>query len=159
MEKIAFGGGCHWCTEAIFQNIKGVFQVEQGFVSSYGAAKEFSEAVIVHFDPAITGMQTLIKIHLHTHASSSNHSMRNKYRSAIYAFSKTQENEAGKILWVLRKEFKEELITEVLAFRKFKRSDESYCDYYQNGPEKPFCKRFIEPKIEFLKLNFPKNLK
>jgi len=49
-KKIAFGGGCHWCTEAVFQQILGVIKVEQGYVASTGQYSDYSEAVIVHWD-------------------------------------------------------------------------------------------------------------
>ena len=84
--KIAFGGGCHWCTEAVFQSLKGVEKVEQGFITSYDQNNTFSEAVIVDFNTEKIDLKTLVEIHLHTHKSTSNHSMRKKYRSAIYVF-------------------------------------------------------------------------
>ena len=67
--KIALGGGCHWCTEAVFQSLKGVEKVNQGYVASTGENNWFSEAVIVHFNDEIITLKTLIEIHLHTHKS------------------------------------------------------------------------------------------
>jgi peptide-methionine (S)-S-oxide reductase len=52
IEKIGLGGGCHWCTEAVFQALKGVEKVEQGWISAVDA-EEYSEAVVLHFDPKI----------------------------------------------------------------------------------------------------------
>ena len=86
IDKVAFGGGCHWCTEAVFQALAGVEQVEQGFVKSRPPHDCFSEAVVVHFNAQIIPVKTLIEIHLRTHASSSAHTMRGKYRSAVYSF-------------------------------------------------------------------------
>ena len=60
--KIALGGGCHWCTEAVFQSLIGVHKVEQGFVASTDENTSFSEAVIVHFSPEAISLQTLIEI-------------------------------------------------------------------------------------------------
>ena len=51
LDKIGLGGGCHWCTEAVFQSLKGVHLVEQGYIASEGIAASFSEAVIVHYNP------------------------------------------------------------------------------------------------------------
>ena len=95
--KIGLGGGCHWCTEAVFQSLLGVSKVKQGWI----AAKEvesFSEAIIVYFNDAVLPLEILISIHLHTHSCTSDHSMREKYRSAVYVFSKTQKEEVEAIL-------------------------------------------------------------
>jgi peptide-methionine (S)-S-oxide reductase len=148
--KIALGGGCHWCTEAVFQALKGVINVEQGFVASEGDHSAFSEAVIVHFNTDVITLNTLIKIHLLTHKSTSNHSMRTKYRSAIYAFSNDQNIEAETILNAFQSEFENKLITKVYSFSKFKPSREAIQNYYLKNRKKPFCERFINPKFKLL---------
>mgnify|MGYP000622135186 CR=1 FL=1 len=113
LTKIAFGGGCHWCTEAVFQSLLGVENVEQGFVASVDANASFSEAVIVHYNEAKIPLSVLVEIHLHTHKSTSNHSMRTKYRSAIYTFSDEQKAEAQQILESFQNEFEHKLITKL----------------------------------------------
>ena len=156
--KIALGGGCHWCTEAVFQALKGVVKVEQGYVASVDANTSFSEAVIIHFNEDVIALPVLIEIHLYTHKSTSNHSMRDKYRSAIYYFSEVQEKEAIDVLNNVKKTFEEEIITEVLPFSEFKASREAIQNYYKKNPEKPFCKQFINPKLELLVNKFSKYL-
>ncbi|WP_179336708.1 peptide-methionine (S)-S-oxide reductase [Winogradskyella ludwigii] len=166
--KIAFGGGCHWCTEAVFQSLNGVTKVAQGFVASTNENSSFSEAVIVHYNTDIISLQTLIEIHLHTHKSTSAHSMREKYRSAIYSFSDEQNLEAETLLNNFQPKFEHQLITKVYPFSKFKASREAIQNYYQKNPKKPFCERFINPKLRLLLSDFsnhinsdfiPKNLK
>ena len=129
--KIALGGGCHWCTEAVFQALKGVAKVEQGFVASTNENNPFSEAVIVHYNTEDISLQTLVEIHLHTHKSTSNHSMREKYRSAVYVFSDEQKTEAENILNSFQPQFKNKLITKVYPFSEFKASHEAIQNYYQ----------------------------
>src|SRR6195952_1575905 len=90
MDKIGFGGSCHWCTEAVFQSLRGVAEVKQGWIASDGGAEDFSEAVIVGFDPAVISLDTLVEVHLHSHSCTSLHSMRAKYRSAVYTFEEGQ---------------------------------------------------------------------
>jgi len=132
MQRIAFGGGCHWCTEAIFQQLVGVSQVEQGWVSSTHAdATSPSEAVIVHFDPACISLDTLTEIHLFTHNATSNHSFREKYRSAVYTFTESQYQEAQTILTKKQKLFEKTLVTKVYPFGKFRLNDEQYLNYYK----------------------------
>ena len=152
--KIALGGGCHWCTEAVFQALKGVEKVEQGFVASTDENNSFSEAVIIHFNTEEISLKLLIEIHLYTHKSTSAHSMRAKYRSAVYYFSDEQKTEAESILIKLQPEFKNNLITKVYPFSEFKASRDAIQNYYQKNPEKPFCERFINPKLKLLQDKF-----
>ena len=152
--KIALGGGCHWCTEAVFQALKGVSEVKQGYVASTGLNNDFSEAVIVCFDEEIIPLAVLIEIHLHTHKSSANHSFRTKYRSAVYYFSKEQGQKAQHTITGLQPQFPQQLITQVLPFSEFKASRDSLLNYYHTDPEKPFCKRYIHPKLTLLKEQF-----
>ena len=154
MDKIALGGGCHWCTEAIFQSVSGVRQVEQGYVASVEKNQTFSEAVIVHFDRQQIPFEVLIEIHLHTHRSTANHSMRYKYRSAIYTFSEKQRVEAEEILNNLQFNFAVPLVTQVLPFSAFKPSRKQIMNYYYSNPQKPFCKTFINPKLKILLQKF-----
>lgn len=158
MNKIAYGGGCHWCTEAVFQSLKGVEKVEQGYVSSTGENNTFSEAVIVHFSADKISLETLIKVHLYTHKSTSNHSMRKKYRSAIYTFSKTQRDKANTIIANLQSEFDNKLVTSVYPFNDFKASRETIQNYYQKNLQKPFCEKFINPKLRLLLSRFSKHV-
>ena len=155
IQKIGLGGGCHWCTEAVFQAVEGVVKVEQGYIASDPPADSLSEAVIVHYLPKKVNLEQLLEIHLHTHNSTSNHSFRKKYRSAVYCFTLEDEEEVSRILWLLQKQFNEPLVTEVLKFKKFEASREEIQDYYNKNPQAPFCKRYIEPKLEILKKNFP----
>ena len=152
--KIAFGGGCHWCTEAVFQSLKGVYNVEQGFIASTENNSSFSEAVILQFDSDIISLQVLIEIHLRTHKSTSAHSMRDKYRSAIYYFSEAQKVEVETLLKAFQLEFGNQLITKAYPFSEFKASREAIQNYYQKNPEKPFCERFINPKLRLLLKDF-----
>ncbi len=159
LEKIALGGGCHWCTEAVFQSLIGVAEVEQGYVASIADHSSFSEAVIVHFNSEVIALKQLIEIHLHTHKSISMHSMRGKYRSAVYTFSEIQKEKAESIIDDFQPEFKNKLITKVYSFNSFKASREQLHNYYLKDPQKPFCKTFIAPKLKMLLKQFSENLR
>jgi peptide-methionine (S)-S-oxide reductase len=150
LTKIAFGGGCHWCTEAVFQSLKGVEKVDQGWISSTEKNNAFSEAVIVHFNVQQIDLKTLIEIHLLTHKSTSNHSMRKKYRSAVYYFSQDQKKEVFKLIEKIQSNFENKIITKTLGFKGFKPSTEEFRNYYQTNPDKPFCKNYINPKLKLL---------
>lgn len=153
-EKIGLGGGCHWCTEAVFQSLRGVEKVEQGFIASTDKNHTFSEAVIVHFEAATISMKDLIEIHLLTHESTSDHSMRQKYRSAVYTFSEDQLQETKEQLIRLQSDFERPLITDALPFNRFRPSEAQFTDYYYKNPQKPFCQNYIQPKLELLLKRF-----
>ncbi len=152
--KVGLGGSCHWCTEAIFQSLKGVLHVSQGWIASDDHPARFSEAVVVEFDAVRISLPTLIEIHLHTHSCTSNHAMRSKYRSAIYTFSDEQFSCANQAIDKLQTDFDQSIITEVIPFGRFKLNDEKYLGYYSKDPDKPFCKTFIKPKLKILLTRF-----
>jgi len=154
LERIGFGGGCHWCTEAIFQALRGVHQVEQGFIRSIPPQQSWSEAVIVQFDTAVIDLPTLIEVHVRTHSATSNHSMRRKYRSAVYTFSGEQAADAHFALKRLQRDFEAPIVTRVLAFEDFRPSDARFQSYYVTNPERPFCKTYIEPKLADIRRRF-----
>lgn len=152
--RVGLGGGCHWCTEAVFQSLRGVERVEQGFIRSMTPQDAWSEAVIVHFDPAIIDLDTLIEVHVRTHAATKRHSMRHKYRSAVYAFDDDQAQAARQAMARLQTEFDHRLITQVLPFAGFRASDERYQDYYRKHSGSVFCQRYIDPKLDRIRRDF-----
>ncbi|MFK7031019.1 aldo/keto reductase [Flavobacterium oreochromis] len=156
LEKIGFGGSCHWCTEAIFQSLKGVEKVKQGWIRSKNQNQNFSEAIVLYYDPKLISLPLLIEIHLHTHSCTSNHSMREKYRSAIYYFNKNDKEYALNTIKQLQKDFQDKIITQVLPFLEFKLNVQEQLNYYHSNPEKPFCENIINPKLRYLIKNFSK---
>jgi len=154
VNKIGLGGGCHWCTEAVFASFVGIGNVQQGWINSTPPHDAFSEAVIVDYEEEATSLRDLIHIHLLTHAATSNHSMRAKYRSAIYYFTEKDKLEIELILQALQTEFDQPLITLVLRFKDFKPSLPEHINYYYSNPDKPFCQLYIDPKLQMLREKF-----
>ena len=153
IKKVGFGGGCHWCTEAYFQSLKGVEFVEQGWANSEFPENNFSEAVIVHYNPAIIPLEVLIALHLHTHSSTKDHAFRKKYRSAVYVFDGSIDD-YQKIISDNQKDFQEEIITKAIIFSQFKLNIESQLDYYTKNKDSVFCQRYISPKLEMIQKEF-----
>ena len=154
LSKIGFGGGCHWCTEAVFQSLEGVHSVEQGWIASDGEAFTFSEAVIVRYNSNRIPLNILLEVHLHTHKSTSEHSMRKKYRSAVYFFNNDDQKVIKSIIKTLQPRFENKLVTQILPFKGFKPSGDNFKDYYYKNPQKPFCETFINPKLNVLLYKF-----
>lgn len=158
MDKIGFGGGCHWCTEAIFQALKGVDHVEQGWIASTSPFDSYSEGVIVHYNDDLH-LETLIEVHLLTHSSASVHSMRYKYRSAIYYFNDAEKDVIESIVKKLALKNETNYITQALSFAGFKLNTESQLNYYKNNSQGPFCKMYIDPKLTFIRNKFGRQMR
>ena len=146
--KLGLGGGCHWCTEAVFASLSGVKSVKQGWISSTAPNESFSEAVLIEFNEAEISLKELIEIHLNTHSSTENHSMREKYRSAVYVMNTKDSQQVSDVLIDLQVNFELPLVTKVLTFKAFKINQQDYLDYYNKNPDKPFCQTYIKPKLE-----------
>ena len=140
IQTIGFGGSCHWCTEAIFQSLIGVEKVGQGWMSSKSPNETLSEAVVVNFNPNQISLETLVEIHLLTHSCTSEHSMRSKYRSAIYYFDVGQKEKAILAIDQLQKDFQDQIITRVLEFGTFQLNQETFLNYFKKNPENHFAR-------------------
>lgn len=154
LQTIGFGGGCHWCTEAVFQALTGVVKTQQGWIASEQPEEHFSEAVIVSYDANHISLNDLILAHLHTHSSTSKHSMRKKYRSAVYYFESADAEQARQAIASAQMLFEDKIITLVLPFKAFKASPEKYQNYYKKNSDRPFCKAYITPKFKTLMNKF-----
>jgi peptide-methionine (S)-S-oxide reductase len=159
LQKIGFGGGCHWCTEAVFASLRGVIRVEQGFIGSDAPDDEFSEGVLLTFQPEKISLGSLIEIHLRTHSSTSNHAMRQKYRSAVYVMDEAQAEAARRVLAEVEPSFDAPLVTRVLPFRTFNASEERFQRYAEKNAGGPFCTTYIDPKLALLRKQFSSLLK
>jgi peptide-methionine (S)-S-oxide reductase len=150
IKKAGFGGGCHWCTEAVFSSLRGVQAVAQGWIASDGENTSFSEGVIVDYDTNIISLEVLIAVHLYTHSSTAGHSMRDKYRSAVYTFTDKDMTFAKGAIEKLQPEFDKPVITQVLRHINFKLNREESLNYYYSDVERPFCENYINPKLKLL---------
>ncbi|PKP63377.1 peptide-methionine (S)-S-oxide reductase [Novosphingobium sp.] len=152
--ETGFGGGCHWCTEAVFQSLRGIVRVRQGFIAADPPYDGFSEAVAVAWDPVRISLEDLVAVHLATHASTSMHKMRGKYRSAIYVHEPATAIAVRAAIERLGHETGSAFVTEVLPFRAFRESDPRFRDYYLRNRAGPFCESYIEPKLALLRQRF-----
>jgi peptide-methionine (S)-S-oxide reductase len=154
VQKIGLGGGCHWCTEAVFAALRGVIRVEQGFIRADAPDDNFSEAVVLTLQPNEISLGSLIEIHVRTHSSTSNHAMRQKYRSAVYVMDEVQAEAARRILTELGPAFDAPLVTRILPFRAFSGSEARFQRYAEKNAGGPFCTTYIDPKLALLRKEF-----
>lgn len=151
---IGLGGGCHWCTEAVIAALRGTEAVEQGFIAAAPPDDGFCEAVRVTFDERVLPLASLIEVHLRTHASQSDHSMRGRYRSAVYAVDDAMAERCRDALHALGPRFDAPLVTRVLRLAAFRLNDERYLRYREKRPDAPFCRTHIDPKLDLLERQY-----
>ncbi len=174
-EMAIFGGGCFWCTEAVFSRLKGVTKVTPG----YGGGKAdqptyeqvsagdtgHAEVIKIEFDPDQINYRDLLEIFWHTHdpttANRQGADIGSQYRSLILYTSPSQKDQAEKMKLALEKsgEFKKPLVTEIKALEHFYTAEDYHQKYYDNHRESPYCQLIIDPKLAKLEAQFSAKLK
>ena len=165
---IVLGGGCFWCTDAVFSQVRGVRAVECGYANGHLPQPRYeqvctgktghAEVVRVQFDPQAITLRELLLIFFATHDPTTRNRQGNdegpQYRSAIYTFEDSQLREAELAIARFAEESGKKVHTLVLPLRGFRESDERYQNYYRTDPSRPFCRRYIDPKLDFIRRHF-----
>lgn len=167
MTEIAtLAGGCFWCTEAIFQRLKGVSSVKPGYAGgqvrhpSYEQVCEgntgHAESIQIEFDPAQISFADLLDIFWHTHNPTTINQQGNdvgpQYRSVIFYHDEKQKQIAEKSKSELAKSgtFQQSIVTEITPFTNFYEAENYHHDYYQKHQTASYCDFVITPKIQAL---------
>lgn len=167
-----FGGGCFWCTEAIFAELWGVISVLSGYAGGTmpdptyeqvcGGDTGHAEVIKVEFDPEQISYDDLLTVFFATHDPTTLNKQGNdigtQYRSIILYTSEAQKEEAGKFIEELNKEGKQ-VVTELKPLDKFYPAEEYHRRYFKKNPAKAYCQAVISPKLEKLRQKFEKLLK
>ncbi len=175
LENATFGGGCFWCTEAIFRRLKGVASVTSGYsggkrpLPSYSQVTTGStghaESVSILFDPKIISFDRLLDVFWATHNPTTKNQQGNdvgtQYRSVIFYHNERQRGEALASMKRLEKEqiYKDHVVTEIVPFTEFYPAEEYHQSYYDSNPEYPYCNIIISPKITKLLEKFGTDVK
>jgi peptide-methionine (S)-S-oxide reductase len=162
-EFATLGGGCFWCLEAIFQNLKGVEKVESGYAGGQAANPTYeqvcsgttghAEVVQVSFDPGVISYKDLLDvffvIHDPTTQNRQGHDVGTQYRSAIFAHSPEQQQVAQQVIKELNdaRLWDGTIVTEVAPLKEFYRAEAYHQNYYRNNPMQPYCLAVIAPKV------------
>lgn len=170
-----FGGGCFWCTEAIFSQLKGVEKVESGY--SGGELKNPSykdictgltghaEVIHITYQPALIEFVDLLEVFFATHDPTTLNrqgaDIGTQYRSVIFYHNQEQKLKSEFIIQELNKQsaFDDPIVTEVSAFEAFYPAEEYHQDYYSNNKNQPYCRAVVGPKVEKFKKAFADILK
>ncbi|KOH45837.1 peptide methionine sulfoxide reductase [Sunxiuqinia dokdonensis] len=175
MEIATFGGGCFWCTEAVFKELKGVESVTSGYSGGHvinPAYREVTsgktghaEVIEIEFDPAVISFQELLEvfwaIHDPTTLNRQGADVGPQYRSVIFYHNEAQKEIAEKIKQKLNDEkvFDKPVVTEITPWENFYRAENYHQDYYENNPNQGYCQFVIVPKLDKFRKIFQDKLK
>ena len=163
-----FGGGCFWCTEAIFRRLQGVASVVSGYSGGEAASPTYeqvcsgksghAEVIQVEFDPETIAYRDLLEVFWHTHDPTTPNrqgaDVGTQYRSVIFYHDEAQRETAEQLKGELTAsgEFSAEIVTEIVPFEQFHAAEDYHQDYFAINPRQPYCAAVISPKVaKFLK--------
>ena len=175
-EIATFGNGCFWCTEAVFEQLRGVSDVKSGFSGGHvvnptyeqicGKKTGHAEVCQITFDPTVITFDELLEVFWKTHDPTTLNSQGNdhgpQYRSAIFYHSDTQRLLAEGYLKRLDASgaFTAPIVTEITAFKNIYFADESHQNYFRlNQARNPYCQAVIVPKLAKFRKVFAEKLK
>lgn len=163
-DTLTIGGGCFWCIETIFSELKGVLKVESGYSggkTDQATYKEVctgttghAEVVQITFDPSVIAAVDILKVFFTVHDPTTlnlqGEDVGSQYRSVIFFRNEAQKELAREVIEALTNEkvYEAPIVTEVTSFKKFIKAEDYHQDYYNNNQEQPYCKMVIRPKKE-----------
>jgi peptide-methionine (S)-S-oxide reductase len=162
-EVATLGGGCFWCLEAIFLDLKGVEKVESGYSGGTAPNPTYrqvctgttghAEVVQVTFDPRVISFKELLEVFFTIHdATTLNRQgadVGTQYRSAIFYHTPEQKVIAEQVIKDLNSAgiWNTPIVTEITPFKAFYRAEDYHQEYYRNNPDQPYCQAVIAPKV------------
>jgi peptide-methionine (S)-S-oxide reductase len=174
-ERAIFAGGCFWCTEAVFQDLKGVTSVVSGYIGGTNANPTYeqvssgstghAEAIEITFDAEQISYRELLYVFFYTHNPTTLNQQGNdigtQYRSAIFYTSDEQKQAIAEVMSELESEhvFDKPIVTDIHPATDFYPAENYHQNYYKENADKPYCQIVIFPKIEKLKAKFSHLLK
>lgn len=174
-EVATLGGGCFWCLEAVFVELKGVDKVESGYCGGTVERPTYrqvcsgttghAEVVQVTFNPMVISYKEILEVFFTIHDPTTRDrqgaDVGSQYRSAIYSHSDEQKTIAERVI----KEFnaaglwESPIVTEIAPLKAFYRAEDYHQDYYKNNPEQMYCQMVIVPKVAQFRQKYISKLK
>lgn len=175
METATFGGGCFWCTEAIFKRLKGVEEVVSGYAGGRRENPSYeevsvgttghAEVVQITFNPDVISYRKLLEVFFHLHDPTTLNRQGNdvgeQYRSVIFYHDEQQKNEALTVRDEIGEsgKYRDSVVTEVVPFEVFYTAEEYHQNYYERNMAQGYCSYIIAPKIQKLLKEYGKDVK
>lgn len=175
IQKATFGGGCFWCTEAIFQTVQGVQSVVSGYTGGKIENPTYmeicngdtghAEVIELEYDADQVSFEELLLIFFKTHNPTTLNRQGNdvgtQYRSAIFHHNEEQKQQAEAMIQQLTDEnvFDKPIVTQVVPAEKFYKAEDYHQNYFVDNPMKPYCAFVIQPKLNKFAKEFTEKIK
>jgi peptide-methionine (S)-S-oxide reductase len=170
LELATLGGGCFWCTEAVFQMLPGVKSVASGYAGGHvenptyeavcGGRTGHAEVIQVAFDPEQVSYEKVLDVFWQAHDPTTLNRQGNdsgpQYRSIILYHSPAQQATAEKSRAAAQAEFDQPIVTEIVPLEKFYPAEDYHQNYYRQNPNQGYCRAVIRPKVEKFEQKFKK---
>jgi peptide-methionine (S)-S-oxide reductase len=163
LDKITLGGGCFWCLEAVYDEMRGVQSVESGYMGGHVDRPSYRavctgttghvEVVQVTFDPDVISLRDILEVFFAIHDPTSRDRQGNdtgpQYRSVIFYHNDRQRQEAEQIIREIEEEklWPRPIVTEVRPATIFYVAEDYHQEYFQNNPSQPYCSFVVAPKV------------
>ena len=168
IDTITLGGGCFWCTEAVFERVRGVIKVESGYSNGHVERPTYeqvcsgttghNEVVRVSFDSGQITLREVLEIFFVIHDPTTLNRQGNdagtQYRSAIYFHDAAQEAVAREVLAEVNAHHGGRAVTELLAEANYSRAEDYHQHYFANHPDQGYCAMVVAPKVEKFRKTF-----
>lgn len=175
LEKATLGNGCFWCTEAIFQQLKGVESVVSGYSGGHDPAPDYkkvcsgstghAECLEINFDPAIISFAELLEVFFNTHDPTSlnrqGEDIGTQYRSVIFYHSNDQIETSKTYIKQLNEsgKFSKPIVTTLEPYTVFFAAEDYHQNYFNLNGHNPYCRLVVKPKVEKFVKHYEEKLK
>ena len=174
-QTATLGGGCFWCLEAIYDDLKGVKRVESGYAGGHTANPTYeqvcggmtghAEVIQLDFDPGVISYQDILHIfftiHNPTTVNRQGADVGTQYRSVIFYHDEEQKETAEKVIGEIEAAglWPDPIVTQVKPMDEFYIAEDYHQDYFANNPNQPYCQAVIAPKVAKFRNMYLENLK
>ncbi len=172
---MTFGGGCFWCLEAVYQQVRGVISVESGYAGGHILNPDYksvcsgdtghAEVVQITYDPTVVSCENLLEIffviHDPTTMNRQGGDVGTQYRSVIFTHNAEQARNANAYIHKLiqSKLFDDPIVTQVLPLTNYSKAEKYHQNYFVNHPDQGYCALVVNPKVAKLRKQFTHYLK
>lgn len=175
LEKATLGGGCFWCTEAVYKEMNGVVEVVPGYSGGHiknPSYKEVctgrtghAEVVQITYNPEVVSFSEILEVFFKTHDPTTLNRQGNdvgtQYRSAVFYHNPEQKQTAEKVIELFQQDavYDDPIVTEVTAFDVFYVAEDYHHNYFERNKNQPYCQFVVAPKVDKFKKIFKEKLK